>query len=329
MVLKNNILASMDVSPFDEMQKAVDIVDDSRHPTSKVAATIYGIDQQRPYSISKTNYWPTSIEDKIGTEVSIGNSSGTIHAETACIIKAPYTKDASLCITDPFCPNCAKNIAEAGIKTIYIDHKGFAKDFAERRGHQFKKMSMQICEKAGISVYELHRKEQKLIPILEVSEAYHPYDENPVEIEAVPEADENIFKDFIAIKSQENKGRKLAVAFARDKNRRAFGITAISHPAMGYSSDKDIEEIEHPESKYSFMMEPVNRLLMAAPRNGLHIVNGLVFCSQIPTAREQVNIVGADLSSITIRNMTKARDDWAFKAMDALGKAEILSFYEL
>ena len=35
------------------------------------------------------------------------------------MIDAPFATDgASLCVTDPFCPNCAKNIAEAGIKRV-------------------------------------------------------------------------------------------------------------------------------------------------------------------------------------------------------------------
>lgn len=317
-------------SSFNEMQKAVDIVTTSRHPTSKVAATIFGTDQdRRPYSISKINYWPKPIADKIGTTKDIGNSSGTVHAETSCIIAAPYTKGASLCITDPFCPNCAKNMAEAGLKTIYIDHKGFAKDFAERRGHHFASMSMQICERAGINVYELNRKEKKLTPIIEIPETFTPKEESPVEIEPVKGANETALRALIDLKSEVHKGRKFAVALAKNKRGDVFGLTARSHPAIGYTMEADIDEIEKPEGKYSFIQEPVNRLLMNAPRNGLKIAQGLLFCSQVPTAREQVNLVGAGLTSIMVRSLSKARDDWAFSAMKLLGKHEVLTFYEL
>lgn len=319
----------MKFSPFAEMQKAVDIVTTSRHPKNKIAATLFGIDKEkRPYSISKTNYWPKPIADKIGIGVDIGNSSGTLHAETACIIAAPYTSGASLCITDPFCPNCAKNIAEAGIRAIYIDHKGFAKDFAERRGMHFKYMSMQICEKAGINVFELNRKEKKLTPILEIPDDFIPREESPVEIEPVAGANDAAFHALIDLKAEAHRGRKFAVALAKNRRGDVFGMAARAHPAVGYMMDEDIEEIEHPpESKYSFMQESVNRLLMNAPRNGLKICNGLLFCSQVPTAREQVNLIGAGLTSITVRNLNAARDDWAMRAMRMLSKAEILTFY--
>ncbi len=318
-------------SSFDEMQKAVDIVGTSRHPSSKVAATIFGTDQNRkPYSVSKTNYWPKPIADKIGIGKDIGNSSGTVHAETACILAAPYTHGASLCITDPFCPNCAKNMAEAGIKTIYIDHKGFSKDFAERRGHHFKNMSMQICERAGINVHELNRKEKKLTPIIEIPETFTPKEEAPVEIEPVKGANDAALRALVGLKTEQHKGRKFAVALAKNKRGDAFGLCARSHPAIGYTMEADTDEIEHPpEGKYSFIQEPVNRLLMQAPRHGLKIAPGLLFCTQVPTAREQVNIIGAGLTSVTVRSLSKARDDWAFNAMMTFGKAEVLTFFEL
>lgn len=320
----------MKFSSFAEMQKAVDIVSTSRHPQNKIAATIFGTDKdRRPYSIAKTNYWPKAIQETIGTQKDIGNSSGTVHAETACILAAPYTNGASLCITDPFCPNCAKNIAEAGIRTIYIDHKGFAKDFAERRGEHFQRMSMQICEKAGITVYELSRKEKKLTPIIEIPETFVPQEESPVEIEKLTGANENNFHALIDLKAETHRGRKFAVAIAKNRRGDVFGLSARAHPAVGYLMDADSAEMEQPEGKYSFIQEPVNRLLMNAPRHGLKICNGLLFSSQVPTAREQVNIIGAGLSSITVRNMGAARDDWALAAMRQLGKAEILTFYPL
>lgn len=320
----------MNFSPYTEMQKAVDIVGTSRHPQNKIAATIFGLDRdKRPYSLSKTNYWPKPIADKIGTGSDIGNSSGTVHAETACVFAAPSTNGANLCITDPFCPNCAKNMAEAGIKTIYIDHKGFAKDFAERRGDHFKAMSMQICERAGISVYEINRKEKTLTPILQIRDAFTPREDSPIEIEPVSGANETIFHALIDLKAETHKGRKFAVALAKNKRGDVFGMAACAHPAIGYTMESDAAEIQNPEGKYSFLQEPVNRLLMGAPRYGLKICNGLLFCSQVPVAREQVNIVGAGLGSITVRNLSQARDEWAFKAMKQLSEADILSFHPL
>ncbi|MCD8520448.1 MAG: hypothetical protein LRY57_04065 [Alphaproteobacteria bacterium] len=143
------------------MQRAVDIVLTSPHPTNKIAATLSGkTEDGLDFCISSTNSWPDAILNTIGHGEKIGNSSGTIHAETECILKAPATNGASLFITDPPCPNCVKNMAEAGIKKLYIDHKGFEKDFALRRGDDFSGLSLPLCQEAGMDVYEIRRKEQ-------------------------------------------------------------------------------------------------------------------------------------------------------------------------
>ncbi|MCB9989559.1 MAG: deoxycytidylate deaminase [Rhodospirillales bacterium] len=308
-------------SPFEQMQRAVDIVNSSPHPTNKIAATLFGCDKHgREFSISTTNYWPDIIREKIGTETRIGNASGTIHAETACILQAPYTEGAALCITDPFCPNCAKNIAEAGIKTIYIDHKGFQKDFIERRPHAFANMSMRICEKAGIAVYELWRKEQRLVPTFEPPANYIPPNEHPVEI--IPAQD---FESLLEKATQTLKGHKFACALAKDEDGNICGLGARGHPALGYTMKADLPELENPQGKYSFKLEPVNRILMAAPRHGLKIIDGSLHCTHVPTSRELVNTIGAGLTQIHIADKTKARDQHALVALSLLEEKEILS----
>lgn len=310
-------------SPFEAMQMAVDIVNSSPHPTNKIAATLCGRNKQgESYTISRTNYWPEIIEQKIGQE-RIGNSSGSIHAETACILAAPCTEEASLFITDPFCPNCAKNVAEAGIKTIYIDHKGFDKDFALRRGDHFERMSMRICERAGISVFEIHRKEQKLVPILEIPEDFEPHEDAPVEYE---ETDLS-FADLVHQKAEKHYDRNFATALAQDDDGHVFALTARSHPAVGYSMQSDHDEIEHPEGKYSFILEPLNRLLMTAPRYGLKLVDGAIYASQVPNARAQVNLVGAGITRIRIGDTTEARNEDALQAVQTLSDHGVLQCY--
>ena len=128
----------MSFSPYAHTQAAVDIVNTSPHPESKVACTLVGTDKNgQSFAIARTNHWPRPIADRIGTQTKIGNASGTIHAEMACIIDTPSSRNATAFVTDPPCPNCMKYMAEAGIKTLYIDHKGFYKDFARRRGNDF------------------------------------------------------------------------------------------------------------------------------------------------------------------------------------------------
>lgn len=315
----------MSVSPYQAMQDAVDIVGTSPHPANKIAATLFHNDWQ----VSRTNYWPDPIVEHIGRYARIGSSSGTVHAETACILDAPgATKGASLCITDPFCPNCAKNIAEAGIRTIYIDHKGFDKDFFQRRSDQFDSMSMQICEKAGISVYELWRKEERLVPILQISPGFIPIEDSPITQEVIERADDKNFRFFIDKATQMHARRKFAVCFAEDVFGAVHVLIVRSHAVRGYSMLKSehIREIEHPESKYSFIQEPVNRLMMALARRGLSLIEGFLYASQVPTSREQVNLVAAGVARLTIGDITKCRDAQGIEAMRKLQASGIINY---
>lgn len=320
----------MTFCPFEQMQRAVDIVQSSPHPTNKIAATIFGKDKSgHDFSVSHTNYWPEKIFRYFGTDTRIGNASGTIHAETACILAAPYTNNTAICVTDPFCPNCAKNIAETGIKTIYIDHKGFDKDFIARREDVFSDMSMRICEKAGISVYQLWRKEERIEPISVVKDGYIPPEESPVIIENVKEMNHQSFQEHIAAASRALKGMKHAIAVAGNGDGQIIVMTARAHPVTGYTLQNNLTEMEQPQGKYSFIQEPVNRLLMAAPNHGLKIKDGYLYCSQVPTSREQVNIVGAGLTALYIGEKNKARDKFATLAMKQLQEHHVLNYHIL
>ncbi len=311
--------------PYDAMQAAVNIVGSSEHPTNKISAALFG----KHGGLTRTNYWPGAIVRAFGRETDIGNSSGTLHAETACILAAQIPTDGtSLCITDPFCPNCAKNIAEAGVKTIYIDHKGFDKDFFQRRGGHFDAMSMRICEKAGISVYELWRKDERLVPIYEAPKNYIPHEECPIIKEPIGTASEAIMQDVVAQGFKIHQQRKFAVAFVTDKNNKCFALTARGHPVIGFTmgDPDDLATLENGEDKYSFFQEPVNRMMMYTARYGLKILDDYFFCSQVPTSREQVNLVGAGIKRITVGDIKKSRDADALKAMQQLSQALILTY---
>ncbi|MDB5531656.1 MAG: hypothetical protein JWR51_4759, partial [Devosia sp.] len=300
--------------------RAVDVVNTSVHPTNKVAATLF----TEIFSVSKTNYWPGVIEQAFGQDIDIGSSSGTIHAEVACILASPETEGASLCVTDPFCPNCAKNIAEAGIKTIYIDHKGFDKDFAARRGDHFKNMSLQICARAGISVYELNRKEQAITPIAEIPDDYKPFNDAPIVVGALKSATRADFLDVISDSRANLAGERFAVALAFDPNGKVFSICAKPHLAVGYTRRIDAPEFNDPHGKYTFILEPVNRLLMNAARLGLKIHAEYLYSSLVPTSRELVNIVGAGLNKLHLGDPATARDLEALNAIRQLDEAKIL-----
>ena len=294
---------------FEAMQAAVDVVNTSPHPANKIAATLSGTDRSgAPYTLSRTNFWPPVIAKNLGTETRIGNSSGTIHAETACILAAPRTEGAVIYVTDPFCPNCAKNMAEAGIRAVYIDHKGFDKDFAARRSGDFERMSMQICAHAGISIYKVNRREQTILPILTVPKNFQPVLENPVKIEQ----GDAIFK---ACAREKSKDRNFAAAAAKDE---AGNVFSMSCPAFDYGADKG------GDGKYTFTAEPVNRILMNAGRHGLKIMDGFLYSAQVPTSREQVNLAGAGIRRIAIGDITQARNDHALAALGVMRKSGVL-----
>ncbi|HEY0902096.1 MAG TPA: deoxycytidylate deaminase [Micavibrio sp.] len=322
----------MTFEPYDEMQRAVDIVNDSPHPVNKIAATIYGSDRQgREFSISRTNYWPELIEARLGKERDIGDSSGTIHAETTCILNAPISENAAICVTDPFCPNCAKNMAEAGIKKIYIDHKGFTKDFASRRGAAFESMSMQICERAGIDVYQLWRKERRIEPILEFSQQFVPVQDSPLACERLYGViNRQFYIDYVEKMRKQHYGRRFACAVGRDRvSGNVYALSARSHPVIGFSMTNDAHILRDPNNKYNYMVEPMNRLIMGASRVGVKLIDGMIFCTNIPTAREQVNLIGAGITRVYVEHPNKALDEAAIQAKRTVTNARMIDFQNL
>jgi dCMP deaminase len=300
------------------MQSAVDIVQRSEHPTNKVAAAIAGTE----YALARTNYWPDEIKMRIGREARIGNASGTVHAETACLLAAPMTGKASLFVTDVPCPNCVKNMAEAGIAALYIDHKGFAKDFALRRGGHFESMSLRICEKAGIDVFRIYRKDKRTDHILKIPENFKPIIEKPGRVAPFEgQISEESFRQILEGEKEAYGVRPFALALACDANGKAYTLSAETHPCPGYTA----QTVERSDEKYSTILQPVNRLMMMAARHGLKIQPGYLYSSRVPTARELVDMVGAKLTQLRIGDAAKGRDNGAMDAYRQLKDAGILT----
>lgn len=304
------------------MQRAVDVVLTSPHPDSKVAATLFSGD----HYISRTNDWPPIILEKLGQEARIGDSSGTLHAEVNCLIHAAFKTDgASLAITDPCCPNCAKCIAEAGIKTVYIDHKGFEKDFALRRGDEFQSMSLRILAHAGISLYEVRRKDNLIQTLYTPPDDYVPPEDNPIEIRPCRILrSSDLTPDMLLQTARlvKVKHPRWACALAADPQGKIWTLVASAHPAIGYTHD----QMAPPEGKYDFMLEPVNRILMGAARAGLTLVQDYLWCSVLPSPREMVNAVGAGMHQISIGDTTHAKKSASSDARDLLQSTGILTF---
>lgn len=295
------------------MQRAVDIVGTSPHPSNKIAATLEG---QGPdgklFTLSYTNHWPDVITGNIGRDKKIGNSSGTIHAETACLLNAPHTQGAMLYVTDPPCPNCAKNAGEAGIAEVFIDHKGFDKDFAIRRGSDFENLSLRILEHAGISVFILNRKAQT---VKAITEPVPPAEDKSWSLDA--------WHDALPQQLFSNPPQSPFAAAKTICAEKSFFMTAQRHSALGFS-EADILGAE--DKKYSLYNEPLNRILMLAARHGHKIDPHEVYSSRVPKSREQVNIVGAGLKRLYIGDLADCRDEYGIQAMEQLSYAGIIDY---
>lgn len=318
------------MTPAGLMQSAVDVVLDSPHPTSKVAAAL----RIAAVTVTHTNYWPQNILDHFGMDTDIGSSSGTLHAEIACILSAASqgleTQGAEIAVTDPLCPNCAKNIAEAGITRVYIDHKGFEKDFAVRRGTDFENMSIQILNRAGISIYEIRRKEDRIIPISVRDSNYSPSNDSPVIFCHLDTGrKDETFRDMIRDTYTHFGNEPFALAFGRNRDEQPVSICAKAHLAIGYTRHEDAPELREDHGKYSFTLEPANRVLMNAARLGVRLDPEYFYVSLPPTSRESVNLVGAGIKTLSIGQRTGGSDPDAARALTQLSETGIMTLRQL
>lgn len=187
---------------------------------------------------------------------------------------------------------------------------------------------MQICERAGINVYALNMLTKEMRTILEIVPDYKPTEDSPILAEPVESIHDAILHDIVESTTIANQRRKFAIALAKSKNGNNFALIARAHAVIGYSLQKPEEALDllTPRGKYSFIQEPVNRLMMYMARKGFTLYPDYLYCSQVPTAREQVNLVGANIKRITIGDTQKCRDPRGFDAMAQLKSAKILDY---
>lgn len=320
--------------PFVLMQQAVDVVNTGDHPTNKISALLHGKHKNgNDFSVVSINLWPKAISDKLGYNSRIGNASGTVHAETMCVINSPCSLNSYIFVTDPPCPNCAKNMAEAGVKKIFIDHKGFEKDFYNRRQEDFATMSLDVFNHAGISVYKIFRKEKRIEPIIEAEqkqrESFLRHNSaSGVKIIPVKSSIDNdeSFHELINIEKKEQHN-DFAIAVASDpESKDRFFIYTEKYFYAEKSYEEKFDTQSANDRKYSPVIEPANRMLMLASRYGLILETNNIFSSKIPTAREMVNLCGAGFTKITINDISRARDHSSIDAMNTMKYHQITDF---
>lgn len=300
-------------------------------PTYKIAALLDGKDVMgHEFTIMRTNHWPNIIRETLGVKNKIGNSSPSIHAETAVLMAYPHAvKGADLYVTDPMCPNCMKNIVEAQIKRLFIDDGGFERKYYKQNRKHVDMISMEIAKRAGISIYRVNTLRESIKPIIETDENYTPPNDSPIEIQPISNANETIFDDIIDRATQEHKQRKHAIALVKDDMENRYALISRSHMVIGYTAcdAQDVALISKaPGEKYSLIQEPVNRLMMFIAAKGYKLINGYLYCSVVPTSREQVNLVGAGIERITVGDLLKCRDAHGLEAMKNLKNADILKY---
>ncbi len=318
------------------MDYTVDMKDESPHDVNQIAATIAGTTKTGdPFHITRTNFFPEPIVTKIGKDVKIGSASGSTHAETGILLEIMITnglssKEASLYVTDPTCPNCAKNTVEAGIRNVFIDSEGFEADYYQRRKDDFENMSLAIYEHAGVNVHIVDRAAQTvaLMPgtsVRSIKAAFSKISIAAYEEELSPEK----FKKYI----HEYWGNG-----ARDA-RNVFALAASHEAASGYvilssgpefvKGHDEAKDGAYVSDKYSYKLEPANKVMMTMARLGLTQHREFFFSSQALTSREFVDMIGAGYRRIFIGDMRKARDEYGLQALKQIQEHQILEIQSL
>ena len=160
-------------------------------------------------------------------------------------------------------------------------------------------------------------------------QCYVPTEDSPIDIETITgDLHDDLLKQAVEEGTKIHQRRKFAIAFARTHDGEIKCLTARAHAVIGYSMHKpeDMLVIEQPQEKYSFIQEPVNRLLMNLRRYGMELIDGYFYCSQVPTSREQVNLAGAGIRRITIGDIQKCRDPHGIEAMELLNGHSIVDY---
>ena len=307
------------ITPYQAMQYAVDIVNDSEHIKNKIAACLFTDNQW----IARYNQRPAMLADHFTPDVKIGQSSQFLHSEVACIFDANFiTEAASLCVTDPFCPNCAKAICEAGITHVYVDHKGLDKDFAKRRGDDFESLSLLMMEKAGIPVSIIYRKEGRLEPLIAPPVLTRKGSAQGIEFFDWDGAMN--LADYLDKFRKRQQHTAWTIAKIRETDGSQTGILVFEELTSGLTPH-DYAEKRHYSEKYRFPVDPLNRLMFFAKRKGFEIIDNAVACNLYPASRALVNAAGLGLRNILVGEISPDHDIQSMEAGDLLQKNGVLT----
>lgn len=304
---------------FEHMKTAKETAEKSFHPTHKVGAVLCGHDNfDQPYKIAHSNYWPETLEKHIGRNQKLGKASTTVHAEVAVILKSPSTEGAELYVTELPCPNCAKVIAEARIKTVYVDAQTHSTPLGKKLKSYFDEISHPILQSAGVKTFEINTQSETIHEITNTQDNILRPIEHPVI--HIPLEYEQINADHFKALTDEQKitlKNPFAACYAKTELGQYTFLCAQSHRSLGLTKEQ-AETIKTSQKKYSPVIHPINRLLLTCARYGLKIDENYLYSSQTPTSREFVNLIGADITTLTIGNANNFYDESDIKALKQL-----------
>ncbi len=307
----------MNTDHFSYINTARKAEQSSKHPTHKVGATIVGKDSNGDeYIISKPNFWPQALENTLGRDTKLGNASTTVHAEVAAILSAPATQGATLYVTDLPCPNCSKVMAESAIEKIYIDANTHNTPLGKKMKRYFDLASKPILQSAGISVYEVNDNLNTIKTIISPQNISISQN-NPTILQISAKKEDINHENFIEMIRNNKKTAPFSACFAKNKQGLHKFILAEPQTSIGLSIYK-ANSISTAQNKYEPVLQPINRLLLTCARYGLHIDKGFLYSSQVPTAREFVNMIGAGYTSLHIGDHMVCRDKGGLNALEKL-----------
>ena len=312
---------------FKCMKRALEQQAQSPHHTHKVGAFVVGTDSGgQKYEIGSPNFWPKTLLDMIGKDTKLGNASTTVHAEIGALLNARGTESADLYVTELPCPNCAKAMAEARIRNIYIDTGAADTPLGKKMRPFFETISLPICSHAGINVHLVSSKQKTIKPLVEVSEnSIIPIDK-PIEILPLEKSQisEDYFQDMIRLHEKTLEGENFVLCLAKTALGAYFGMIIRPHIAVGIDDDAR-KELAPLLEKYSLMIQPMNRTLINAARYGFLIEPDYLYSAHVPTSREFVNLIGAGHAKLRIGNHETCRDEWGLKALRQIEQHGIMT----
>ncbi len=304
---------------FEHMKMALEAEEQSPHLTHKVGALICGHDNfDNFYSIAHSNYWPPILEKQIGRDQKLGKASTTVHAEVAAILQSPATEGADIYVTDLPCPNCAKIIAESRINAVYIDSHTHNTPLGIKLKPYFDNVSLPILQSAGVQVFQMDCSKNTIHELGEVKTNILRPIQRPV-LHIPLESWQIEISHFKAlIEEQETTlNAPFAACYAKTMLGQYTFLCAQSHRSIGLTKEL-AENIESIQNKYTPTIQPINRLLLTCARYGLKIDESYLYSSQIPSSREFVNLIGADIHTLIIGNKESREDKWRRKALDQI-----------